>query len=123
MLDNQSDKFCFLCFRCFFFLSRFFLIDLLECISFDKLFLFDDESGDGGSGSGSPGTCAFTFCSDKSVGCVYKYFGTVRGVGSGILVLTGIKSIGDVVPLVVFAPKGVESKGGRLIKIFLRTIS
>ena len=50
---------------------------------------------------------------DKSVGCVI-------GVGSGIFVLTGIKSIGDVVPLVVFVPKVVESKGGRLIEIFWR---
>ena len=32
--------------------------------------------------------------------------------------LTGIESIGDVVPLVVFLPKGADSKGGRLIEIF-----
>ena len=34
-----------------------------------------------------------------------------------IFVLTGIDSIGDVVPLFVFVPIGVESKGGRLIGV------
>ena len=32
---------------------------LLEFLSFDKLDLFDDDSEDDGSGSGSPGTCDF----------------------------------------------------------------
>ena len=47
----------------------------------------------------------FPFCSGKSVG-------SVSGVGSGDFVLTGIESIGDTVPLFVFVPRGVESKGG-----------
>ena len=34
--------------------------------------------------------------------------------------LTGIESIGDIVLLVVFVPKGVESKGSQLIEIFWR---
>ena len=37
-----------------------FLFDLLELISFDQFYLFDDESGNDGSGSGSPGTCSFS---------------------------------------------------------------
>ena len=77
--------------------------------------MFDNESDDDGSGSGSPGTCTFPFFSDESVSRVGKYVGHVCGVGSGIFVLTGIESIGDVVPLVVFVLKGFESKGGRLI--------
>ena len=36
----------------------------------------------------------------------------------GVFVLTEIESIGDVVLLVLFVPKGVESKGVRVIKTF-----
>ena len=90
---------------CFFFLSRFVLFDLLELITFEKLGLFNDESDDDGSGSGSPGTCAFPFFSSKSVGSVGKSVGRVCGVGSGIFVPTGIESIGEVVPFVMFVPK------------------
>ena len=57
----------------------FFLIDLLELLFFDELYVFDDESDDDGSGSGSPGTCTFPFFSGKSVG-------SVSGVGSGVFV-------------------------------------
>ena len=64
-------------------------------LSFDKLYLFDDESEDDGSQSGSPGMYACQFFSGNSVV-------RVIGVGSGIFVPTGIDSIGDVVPLVVF---------------------
>ena len=39
----------------------------MELLYFDKLDLFNDESDDDGSESGSPGTCAFPFCSGKSV--------------------------------------------------------
>ena len=74
--------------------------------------MFDDDYDDDGSGSGSPGMCTFPFCSDKSVGSVGKSVGRVRGVGSRDLVPTGIDSIGDVVTLVVFVPRGFESKGG-----------
>ena len=49
-----------------------------------------------------------------------KSVGSVNGVGSGDFVLTGIDSIGDVVPLFMFAPIGIESKGGRLTGSFWR---
>ena len=75
--------------------------------------MFNYESGNDGSGSGSTCTCAFLFCSGKSVG-------GVSGIGSGVFVLTGIKSIGDVVPMVVFISRGVDSKGGQIIEIFWR---
>ena len=89
-------------------------------MSFDKLYLFDDNSDDYGSGSDSPGTCAFPFCSGKSVRSVGKYVGCIHGVGSGIFVPTGIESIGDVFPLVVLVPRGVQSKGGQLKELFWR---
>ena len=73
-----------------------------------------------GMDPGPHGTCAFPFCSGKPVGCVDESVGTVCGVGSGVFVRTGIKSIGDVVPLVAFVPRAVESKGGRLIELFWR---
>ena len=82
-------------------------------LSFDKVYLFDDESDNDGSGSRSPGTCDFPFCSEE-------YVGRVIGVGSGDFVLTGIESIGDIVPLVVFVPRGVEFKGGQIIELFWR---
>ena len=84
---------------------RFFIFDLLELLSFDKLDLFDDESDNYGSGSGSPGTRVFPFCSGKSVV-------SISGVGSVDSILICIESIGDVVSLFVFIPRGVESKGG-----------
>ena len=88
-------------------------------VSFDESDSFDDDSGIDWSDSGSTGTCNFPFRFDgsvshvrDSVGRVDEYLGHVSGVGSSVYVLTGIKSIGDVVPFVVFVPKGVESKGG-----------
>ena len=104
----------------FLFVSLFFLIDLLELISFDELDIFDDESDENGSGCRSPGTFAFSFCFVKSSSSVDEYVGCVRGVGSGVFFLTGIDSIGDVVPLDVFIPRGVESKCGQLIELFWR---
>ena len=80
-------------------------------MSFNKLDFFDDESNDDGSGSGYPSTCTFPFSSGKSVGSVSESVGRVHGVGSGVFVPTGIESIGDVVPLVMLIPIGVESKG------------
>ena len=81
--------------------------------------LLDDESNDDGSDSGSSGTCAFKFRFDESVGSVGgsvgrsdKFVGRVRGMGSGVFVLKGIESIGDVFLLVMFVPKVIESKGG-----------
>ena len=79
------------------------------------MFFFVDESDDDGSGSGSSGTCALPFCSDESVGSVGKSIICVHGVGSGVFVATGIDSIGEVVPLFVFVPREVKSKGGQLI--------
>ena len=86
-----------------------------------------DKSDDYGFYSGSAGTCSFPFRFedsagpvDDSIGRVGDSFGRVCGVGSGFFVLMGIKSIGDVVPLVVYVPIGVESKGVRLIEIFWR---
>ena len=95
------------------------MFDLLELVSFDKLDFSGDESDNDGSDSGFDGTCAFPFRFDESVGRVGdsvghvdKYVGYVSGVGSGGFFSTGIYSIGDVVPLVMFVPKGFESKGG-----------
>ena len=68
-----------------------------------RFFFFGDESDNNGSGSGSPDMCDFPFCSGNYVGRVIR-------VGYGVFVPTGIKSIGDVVMLVVFVPRGVESK-------------
>ena len=110
MLDDESDTSCLLCFQHLFFFLRLFLIGLLELLSSDKSDSFDDDSDGDGSGSGSPGTCASLFFSGKSVGSVGESVGRVSGVGSGIFVPTGIKSIGDVVPLVVFVPKDLSPK-------------
>ena len=85
-------------------------------LSFDKSDSFDDESDDDGSEYGSAGTCPFPFRFDESVVLVGYSLGRV----SGVISLTGIQSIGDIFPLVVFVPKGVNFKVGRLIEIFLR---
>ena len=96
-------------------------------LSFYELYFLDDESDNDGSDSGSAGTCAFPFCFDgsvgrvgDSVGRVDESFGCVSNMGSVVFFLTRIESIGDVVLLVVFVPKGFKSKGGRLIEIFWR---
>ena len=66
-----------------------------------------------------PLVCAlFLFFFDDYVGRVKDSVGRVSGMGSGVFVSTGIKSIGDVVPLVMFVPKVVDCKGSRLIEIF-----
>ena len=100
-LDDGSDKSFFLCLPRFVFLLRLFFFDLLELVSFDELDFFD-ESDSRGSGSGSPG---------KSVG-------NAGDVGFGNFVPTGIESLGNVVPLVVFVPRGIDSKVGQLIGLF-----
>ena len=109
-LDDGSGESSFLSFRCFFFFLRFFFFGFMGLLSFNKLNFFGESDNDG-SGSGSPG---------KSVGSAVESVGGVSGVGFGVFVLTGIKSIGDVVLLVVFVPRGVESKRGRLIGSFWR---
>ena len=75
-------------------------------MSFDGLYFFDDESDNYGYGSGSPGTFAFPFFSGKFVCSVCESVGSVSGVGFCIFVPTGIKSLGDVVSLIVFVPRG-----------------
>ena len=92
-------------------------------VSFNELAFIDDESNDDGSGSRSTGTCNFPFCYGKPVGSVGETVGRVCGVGSGVLVPTGIELIGDVFPLVVFIPRGVEFKGGQLVELFWRSKS
>ena len=82
--------------------------------------MLNDEYGDYGIDSRSAGRCNFYFRFDASVGSVGKYVGCVRGVGSEFFVPTGIESIGDVVLVVVFVPRGVESKVGQLIGSFWR---
>ena len=84
-------------------------------ISFDKLNFFDNESENDGSGSGSPGTFDFPFLSGISVGSADEFIVSVSGVGSGNFVLIEIESVGDFVQLVIFLPREVDSKGGRLI--------
>ena len=64
--------------------------------------------------------CVFPFCSGKSVGSVGESVGRVCGVGYGIFVSTGIESICDVLPLLVFLPRVDESKCGQIIELFLR---
>ena len=70
----------------------------------DELYALDDESDYDGSGSGSAGMCTFTFRFRYSVGRVEDSVGRVDNsvvsvcvVGSGVLVLTVIESIGDIV--------------------------
>ena len=99
---------------------RVFLFDLLKLVSFDRSYLFDDESDNDWSGSGSAGTCAFTFHFNESIGHVGDFVGRISGMGSVVFVLTGIESIGETVLLIVFVTKGVEPKGRELIEIFLR---
>ena len=82
-LDYESYASYFLCLRRFFFLSLFFLINLLELLSSNGLYFFNHESDNDGSGSGSSGTCDFPFFSGNSVG-------RVSGVCSGVFVLTVI---------------------------------
>ena len=57
---------------------------------------------------------------DDSVGHVDNSIVCVRGMRSGVFVPIVIKSIGDVIMLVVFVPIGVDSKSSRLIEIFWR---
>ena len=86
--------------------------------SVSKSYSFDDESEDNGSESGSTGTCTFPFRFEDYVGRVENSVGRVRGMVSGVLFTIGIKSIGDIVLLIMLVPIGVESKGGQLVEIF-----
>ena len=91
---------------------------LWDFLSLDESDSLNDESDYDGSDSGSAGTCAFPVCFEDSVGCVDDSVGHVYGVYSSIFVPILIESNCDVIPLVVFAPIRVESKGGLLIEIF-----
>ena len=73
-------------------------------LSSDKSDSLDGESDDDGYYSRSAGTRAFPFCFEESVCRDDNSVGRVYCVGSGFFVPTGIRSIGDVVPLVVFVP-------------------
>ena len=77
----------------------------MELLLLEKLDFFHDESDGDGYRSGGPGTCTFPFYLGKSVG-------SASGVGSVVFVSTGIASIGDILPLVLFLPRGVYSKVG-----------
>ena len=72
------------------------------------------------SGSGSPGTFVFPFCSKKSVGTVGESIVNVSGLGSGDFFLTGMESLDHFILLFVFVPRVVEYKRGRLIELFWR---
>ena len=96
----------------------FLLLNFLNFLSSYKAYFLNDESENDGSESGSAGTCAFPFCFDESVGrvgdSVVRFddsVGCVRGMKFGVFVPTGIESIGEIVPLVAFIPKGVKTKG------------
>ena len=95
----------------FLLIAFLFFFGLLELVSFEKLDFFG-ESVNGGSGSRSPGAFAFPFSYVKLVDSASESIGSVSGVGFGNFVPTEIKSLGDVVSLVIFVPIGVESKGG-----------
>ena len=67
-----------------FFLSRFLLLDLLELLSSDELYLLDAESDDDGSDYGSAGTRAFSFCFKEYVSSFGESVDRVSSVGSGV---------------------------------------
>ena len=94
VVKNDPDEFYFLSYWRLPFSLRLILFDLLEYLSFEKLYIFDVDSDHDGSGSGYPDTWAFPF-SLKSVG-------SVSGVGSGNLPPIVIESLGDAVLLFVF---------------------
>ena len=84
-------------------------------VSTDKSDSIDDKSGDDGSDSRSAGTFPFPFRFedsvghvDDSVGRIDNSVGRVPVVEYGFFVTTVNESIGDVVTLVVFVPKGVS---------------
>ena len=79
-------------------------------LSYNESDFLHDESDYDGSDSGSASMCDFTFRFDESADRIGKSVGRARGVGSGVFVPIGIKSIGEVFPLVMFATKGVNSK-------------
>ena len=87
-------------------------------LSYDESYSLHDKSDYDGSDYRSVGTCASPFCFEESVGHVDDSVGRIDdsvgrvgdsidrvcGVGYNIFFLTVIKSISDVVTLVVFVP-------------------
>ena len=109
-LKNDSGDSYFLRFRCFFFLLRCSLFDLLYILSSDKSYSINDYSYDDGSEFRSSRKyffCAFSLRFGDSVG-------VVSGLGSGFFVPTGVNYKCDF-SFVVFIAVVVESKGGQLI--------
>ena len=88
-------------------------------MSSKRLYFLDAEYDDDGSDIRYACKCAFPFCFENSVGCVDDSVGRVHGRCSGFFPIR-IESNCDVVPLVVFIPIGLESKGGQLIELFWR---
>ena len=83
-------------------------------MSSEESYLINNKSDDCRSDSGSSGTYsfpAFYLRFDNSVGYV-------SGLVSGIFILAGVESKCDFFAFVMFIPIGVESKGGRPIKMF-----
>ena len=66
-------------------------MNFLQLLSSYRSDFLDDESDDDGSNSGSAGKCAFHFCFEEYVCRVYDSIGRVRGMGSGVFILTGIE--------------------------------
>ena len=90
----------------------FFLLYLIQLLSFYKSYTLDDDTNNDESDSSSAGTWYFPFRFDESVdhvgdsvGRVDDSVGHVHGVGSEVFVLTGIMSIRETVILVMFVPK------------------
>ena len=81
-------------------------------MSSDKSYFLDDESDDDGSDSGSYDTCSFPLCFDCSVGFV-------SGFGSGVFLPTVVSFNCEVFAFFVFISKGVKSRVGQLIQMFL----
>ena len=83
-----------------FILSHLLILYFLYLLSFNKPYLIDDESDDDRYDSRSFGTYYFTYFPlrfDDSVGCV-------SGLGSDMLVPTGVESKCDIFAFVLFLP-------------------
>ena len=108
-------KFLFRTFLTLFFKSRLLLLDVLYLLSSDELDSLDDESDDDESESGYSGTCYFLLRFNNSLG-------RVSGLGSRFLLINRSRFQMWFFSFVVFVPIWVDSKGGRPIKMFWRSI-
>ena len=119
LLEDYSDKACFVHFQRFFFLSFRLILDFLSLISWGKSDYLDDEFGNVGSDSRYSDTYyffSFSLHSDHSVGSVCVF-------GSDVFAPTAAESKGDILAFNVVVPTGVKSKGGQLIELFWRSNS